>query len=198
MSFVGRRLTGFMLINLFWFLFCAGTVPRLKTLCTLAVRKELGAHGLRCWRKHVPDEAIWHHIFLQRSRAATFMPSASASLSTEYSTKTQKSTIQDDAPGPSFTFRSEHPLEMLSLRDLVPRRLSSGENTSLEVQNCNSIHSGDDMSLGAAVTGSLLSETSSVFENTFSSVDPSHDESLFSSDQFTEELGGIKKVASAK
>ena len=66
--------------------------------------------------------------------------------------------------------------DFLTLRDLIPRRLSTGENTSLEVQNTSSGHSNDDLSLlGMRVGSSLASDTGSLFdEANISSIDASH------------------------
>ena len=170
------------------------TVSCLRTLCVLAIRRELGPHGLRCWRKHAPnDDVHLQHQVLLRSRGGRFPPHASASavFSSRHSAGSRSLTTRGRGsanghpllPGLSM---SKHMTEFLTLRDLIPRRLSTGENTSLEVQNTSSGQSNDDVSLGAHATSSLASETGSLFETNLSSIAASHsadDLSLPSLDQ---------------
>ena len=140
----------------------------------LAVRRELGPRGLRCWRKHAPgdDVQLQRQVLLQ-SRGGRPPPPPLASASTLLSSRhsagsrsLQSTRGQANGggrpvlpPGLSSAM-SKHVAEFLSLTDLVPRRLSTGENTSLEVQNTSSGQSNDDVSLGAHATSSCLLYTS--------------------------------------
>ena len=160
----------------------------------LAIRRELGPHGLRCWRKHAPgdDVQLQRQVLLQ-GKGGQPPPQASASilLSSRHSAGSRSLSIRgrgngNDHPVLPGLSTSKHMTEFLTLTDLVPRRLSTGENTSLEVQNTSSGQSNDDVSLGAHATSSLASETGSLFETNLSSIGASHsadDLSLPSLDQ---------------
>lgn len=173
-----------------WMQMKKSNASRLQTLCVLAIRTELGPHGLRCWCRHAPDPTVQRQVLLQ-SRSPSPLPSVSTAISNRYSTtsKTQKNRSRGNGGSqPLMTaLSSRHLLDFLTFRDLIPRRLSSGENTSLEVQNTSSVYSNDDvLSLGPHAAGSMASDNGSLFDTNLSSIDASHsadDVSLPSFDQ---------------
>jgi hypothetical protein len=86
---------------------------------------------------------------------------------------------------------SKQMTDFLTLRDLIPRRLSTGENTSLEVHNTSSggLSTTDDISvLGMPASSSLASETGSLFEANLSSIDTSHSADSVSLPSFDQSL----------
>ncbi|XP_070195378.1 uncharacterized protein [Littorina saxatilis] len=155
------------------------TVSRLQTLSVLALRQRLGPNGLQHWRNH-PDKKLRQQVMLQ-NRSYSLPPQASAStlLPSRHSagSRSRHNKVRGNGnshplvPGMSG---SKQMTDFLTLRDLIPRRLSTGENTSLEVHNNSSGQSNDNVSLpGACATSSLASETGSLFETNLSSIDAS-------------------------
>ena len=160
----------------------------------LAVRRELGPDGLRCWSKRAPSAHLHRQILLQ-GRGSRLLPQPSVSTipSSRHSAGSRSFAGRGLGNGnghplvPSMS-GNKHITDFLTLRDLIPRRLSMGENTSLEVHNTSSSHSNDDASLCARATSSLDSETGSLFETNLSSIDASHSADEFSLPSFDQSL----------
>ncbi|KAL8568871.1 hypothetical protein ACOMHN_061447 [Nucella lapillus] len=175
-----------------WLQMRKSTVSHLHTLCVLVLRREVGPDGLRRWRKHTSDLNLQRQILLQ-TQCTRHHPCASTSTiaSGQHSAGSRSLVVRGRGNG------NGHPLlpgmstgkqmtDFLTLRDLIPRRLSTGENTSLEVHNNSSGQSYDDVSLCAQATSSLASEAGSLFEANLSSIEASQsadDISLPSFDQ---------------
>lgn len=162
----------------FFFIILSGKVSHLKTLCVLAVRKELGPHGLRCWRKHGPDFTVQQQILLQSQGMAPRLSTTSTNFSNKNSASCKPLKVRArGSAGASSLLGGLTRIQLadfLTLQDLIPRRPSVDENTSLEVQNTSGTYSNDDMSFGTQIANSIMSDSGSLFETNLSYFDASN------------------------
>lgn len=168
-----------------WVRMKKATVCRLQTLSVLAVRRHLGPHGLQRWKQlnsEQMDGYVKRQVLVQSKVGQQL---ARGSVSTSHPSSRQSHVSRSLVRGrngngnnghamlPGMTYRKQI-IDFLTLRDLIPRRLSTGENSSLEVHNTSSGQSIDDLSVkGLPGCSSLASEMGSLFDTNLSSIDAS-------------------------